>query len=254
MFPEQTSLLYIMHHFITTSICRQPFNHYISWKRQQSNQTFPRVRILNLDKQHFWDRTASLEYNQDHAFVDQPRVVVFGIDRMGKGAERAPVELMPPHMLALKQHRAHNFSAGAAMFDTNVMAHLQNNFLSYDGSGMGLFVSPKNIASDSLPCGWERWLVPFWCGAQHALQNAGNEPKGSWRACTELHRSGGSQPQNASWYSWQLQGPLLPGISKTEAWSLLILPQICAQPLKTISFTAGGSPRTVCCNTHESFW
>ncbi|DBA68540.1 hypothetical protein WJX79_008013 [Trebouxia sp. C0005] len=58
---------------------------------------------------------------------------------MGKGAERAPVELMPPHMLALKQHRAHNFSAGAAMFDTNVMAHLQNNFLSYDGSGMGLF-------------------------------------------------------------------------------------------------------------------
>ena len=64
---------------------------------------------------------------------------------MGKGAERAPVELMPPHMLALKQHRAHNFSAGAAMFDTNVMAHLQNNFLSYDGSGMGLFVSPKPL-------------------------------------------------------------------------------------------------------------
>lgn len=80
---------------------------------------------------------------------------------MGKGAERAPVELMPPHMLALKQHRAHNFSAGAAMFDTNVMAHLQNNFLSYDGSGMGLFVSPKSIASDSLPCGWERWLVHY---------------------------------------------------------------------------------------------
>lgn len=60
---------------------------------------------------------------------------------MGKGAERAPVELMPVHMLPFKQHRAHNFSAGAAMFDTNVMAHMQNNFLSYDNTGMGLFVS-----------------------------------------------------------------------------------------------------------------
>lgn len=58
---------------------------------------------------------------------------------MGKGAERAPVELLPPHMLAFKQRRAHNFSAGAAMFDTNVLAHMQNNFLSYDNSGMGLF-------------------------------------------------------------------------------------------------------------------
>lgn len=58
---------------------------------------------------------------------------------MGKGAERAPVELMPVHMLPFKQHRAHNFSAGAAMFDTNVMAHMQNNFLSYDNTGMGLF-------------------------------------------------------------------------------------------------------------------
>jgi len=156
MFPEETSLLYIMHHFITTSICRQPFNHYTSWKSQQPNQTFPRIGILSIGKQHFWDRTSSLEYNQDHAVDDQRRVVVFGIDRMGKGAERAPVELMPPHMLALKQHRARNFSAGAAMFDTNVMAHLQNNFLSSDGSGMGLVVSPKIIAFDSLPCGWER--------------------------------------------------------------------------------------------------
>ena len=60
---------------------------------------------------------------------------------MGKGAERAPMELMPVHMLPFKQHRAHNFSAGAAMFDTNVMAHMQNNFLSYDNTGMGLFVS-----------------------------------------------------------------------------------------------------------------
>ncbi len=61
---------------------------------------------------------------------------------MGKGAERAPVELMPAHMMDFKQRRAHNFSAGAAMFDTNVMAHMQNNFLSYENTGMGLFVSP----------------------------------------------------------------------------------------------------------------
>jgi len=53
MFPEETSLLYIMHHFITTSICRQPFNHYTSWKSQQPNQTLPRIGILSIGKQHF---------------------------------------------------------------------------------------------------------------------------------------------------------------------------------------------------------
>lgn len=46
---------------------------------------------------------------------------------------------MPAQLLPFKQHRAHNFSAGAAMFDTNVLAHMQRNFLSYDNSGMGLF-------------------------------------------------------------------------------------------------------------------
>ena len=64
---------------------------------------------------------------------------------MGKGAERAPVELMPTQLLPFKQHRAHNFSAGAAMFDTNVLAHMQRNFLSYDNSGMGLFVSHTHL-------------------------------------------------------------------------------------------------------------
>lgn len=69
---------------------------------------------------------------------------------MGKGAERAPVELMPAQLLPFKQHRAHNFSAGAAMFDTNVLAHMQSNFLSYDNSGMGLFVSQSWLCL--LPC------------------------------------------------------------------------------------------------------
>lgn len=64
---------------------------------------------------------------------------------MGKGAERAPVQLMPTQLLPFKQHRAHNFSAGAAMFDTNVLAHMQRNFLSYDNSGMGLFVSHTSL-------------------------------------------------------------------------------------------------------------
>ena len=70
---------------------------------------------------------------------------------MGKGAERAPVELIPAPIPLLKQQRAHNFSAGAAMFDTNVLAHMQSNFLSYDNSGMGLFVSrlPQHALSSS---------------------------------------------------------------------------------------------------------
>lgn len=66
---------------------------------------------------------------------------------MGKGCERAPVELMPAQLLPFKQHRAHNFSAGAAMFDTNVLAHIQRNFLSYDNSGMGLFVSQSHLCA-----------------------------------------------------------------------------------------------------------
>lgn len=64
---------------------------------------------------------------------------------MGKGAELAPVQLMPAQLMPFKQHRAHNFSAGAAMFDTNVLAHMQRNFLSYDNSGMGLFVSHTSM-------------------------------------------------------------------------------------------------------------
>ena len=60
---------------------------------------------------------------------------------MGKGAERAPVELLPPQLLKFQPKMAHNFSAGAAMFDTDVLSHMQDDFLSYEGSGMGLFVS-----------------------------------------------------------------------------------------------------------------
>lgn len=60
---------------------------------------------------------------------------------MGKGAERGPVELLTVPSNARLHKRAHNFSAGAAMFDTQVMAKLQAEFLSYNNSGMGLFVS-----------------------------------------------------------------------------------------------------------------
>ena len=60
---------------------------------------------------------------------------------MGKGAERGPVELLTVPSHALPPKRAHNFSAGAAMFDTQVMTRLQAEFLSYNNSGMGLVVS-----------------------------------------------------------------------------------------------------------------
>ena len=120
---------------------------------------------------------------------------------MGKGAERAPVELMPAHIMAFKQRRAHNFSAGAAMFDTNVMAHMQNNFLSYDDSGMGLFVSPAVK-------GFLMQRLAALCRCPLRLNRSslcrvmpGNEPEGSWRACAELHRPGGGKPQNASRYT-----------------------------------------------------
>lgn len=60
---------------------------------------------------------------------------------MGKGAERGPVEMLTVPSVARLQKRAHNFSAGAAMFDTHVMTKLQADFLSHNGSGMGIFVS-----------------------------------------------------------------------------------------------------------------
>ena len=60
---------------------------------------------------------------------------------MGKGAERGPVDLLPIPHIQQQRKRAHNFSAGAAMFDTQVMTRLQTEFLSYNNSGMGLFVS-----------------------------------------------------------------------------------------------------------------
>lgn len=58
---------------------------------------------------------------------------------MGKGAERGPVDLITLPSGVRLQKRAHNFSAGAAMFDTQVMTKLQAEFLSYNNSGMGLF-------------------------------------------------------------------------------------------------------------------
>ena len=51
------------------------------------------------------------------------------------------MEILTVPSVARLQKRAHNFSAGAAMFDTHVMTKLQADFLSHNGSGMGIFVS-----------------------------------------------------------------------------------------------------------------
>ena len=54
---------------------------------------------------------------------------------MGKGA-RATLNIPQ-----LKNVRAFNFSAGAAMFDTEVLLRMQQELLSYQGSTMSLVVS-----------------------------------------------------------------------------------------------------------------
>ena len=56
---------------------------------------------------------------------------------MGKGA-RATLAIPQLHQ---KTVRAFNFSAGAAAFDTEVLLRMQQELLSYQGSGMGLVVS-----------------------------------------------------------------------------------------------------------------
>ena len=113
---------------------------------------------------------------------------------MGKGAERAPVELLAPQLLQFQPKRAHNFSAGAAMFDTDVLSYMQDNFLSYEGSGMGLFVSiiAQIAATDCLhrQCS-NASSIHLTC---EGCVDAGNESAGSWRACTSLHRTYREKP------------------------------------------------------------
>ena len=59
---------------------------------------------------------------------------------MGKGS-RATLAIPQLRQKNALPIRAFNFSAGAAMADTGVLLRMQQELLSYQGSGMGLTVS-----------------------------------------------------------------------------------------------------------------
>ena len=149
---------------------------------------------------------------------------------MGKGAELAPVELLTPHHLAFTPKRAHNFSAGAAMFDTDVLAHMQDNFLSYEGSGMGIYVSAVTFQQ---PTGRDASCVTEFCAARITLTEpiarAGNESKGCWRARAKLHRSCRGKLETSTGHSSELQGSILSGPSACQLLGLCFLCSSCSR-------------------------
>ena len=84
------------------------------------------------------------------------------------------------------------------MFDTNVLAHMQSHFLSYDNSGMGLFVSQSWLC-----------LLPAFCrldlasGTQEECSLTdcsfppGNVAAGPGGCSANLHRPRRGKPSNA---------------------------------------------------------
>ena len=171
---------------------------------------------------------------------------------MGKGAELAPVQLMPAQLMPFKQHRAHNFSAGAAMFDTNVLAHMQRNFLSYDNSGMGLFVSVTRLCAWSTfsqsACHWNSNTAIPTDRSLSRQEMSQRDPGGPVQTCIARAEANLRMlldiPHNYKVLFFQVSG---------NHWLSVCSLQLNGS-LEHHLCLAGRSPRTVCSCSNESLW